>query len=162
MDWCNCKQEVDLCSADQFYVAIFLNHILFRSSKKGSVIIAFYGIRWGNHVMKFDSPTNNPFVQLALEGWQRLCQLETTKEELITSEMIKSLFNKFGRKNASLPELRFLLTSSSFFSGFLRIGELLSLKIKYLRINESHLEILVLKSKIDPQRKRHIVYISRL
>ena len=33
-DWCNSKQEVDLCPADPFYVAIFLNHIVFTSVRK--------------------------------------------------------------------------------------------------------------------------------
>ena len=57
----------------------------------------------------FDSPTDNPFVQLAFEECQRLYQSEITKKECITSEMIKSLFKKFGGKNASLPGLRFFL-----------------------------------------------------
>ena len=48
------------------------------------------------------------------------------------------------------------------FSGFLRIDELLSIKIKHLRINESHLEILVPKSKTDQHREGNIVYISRV
>ena len=46
-DWCNSNQEVELCPADPFYVAIFRNHILFTSGKKGSVIIAFYGHKTG-------------------------------------------------------------------------------------------------------------------
>ena len=97
--------------------------------------------------MGFDSPTDNPFAQLAFEGCQRLFQSETTKKEPITSEMIKSLVSKFGGKNTSLPDLRFLLTCLLGFSTFLRIDELLSTKIKHLRINESQLEILVPKSK---------------
>ena len=110
--------------------------------------------------MGFDSPTDNPFVQLAFEGWQRLRQSETTKKKPITFAIIKSLVEKFGGKNASLPDLRFLLTCLLGFSGFLRIDELLSIKIKHLRINESHLEILVPKSKTDQHREGTIVYIS--
>ena len=162
-DWCNSKQEVHLCPADPFYVVILLNHIVFTSDKKGSVITAFYGIRWGHHVIGFDFPTDNPFVQSTFEGCQRLRQSETTKKEPITSEMIKSFVNKFGGKNTSLPDLRFLLTCLLGFSGFLRIEELLSIKIKHLRINESHLEILVPKSKMDQHREGlhfYIVYIS--
>ena len=44
-DWCSSKQEVDLCAADPFYVAVFLNYIVFTPREKGSVITAFYGIR---------------------------------------------------------------------------------------------------------------------
>ena len=141
---------------------MFLNHILFTSGKKGSVTTAFYGIRWGHHVMGFHSPTDNPLVRLAFEGCQRLCQSETTKKEPITLTMIKSLVNKFRGKNASLPDLRFFLTCLLGFSGFLRIDKLLSIKIKNLRINESHLEILVPKSETDQYREGNIVYISRV
>ena len=112
--------------------------------------------------MGFDSPTDNPFVQLAFEVCQRLCQSETTKKVPITSQMIKALVNKFERENASLRDLRFLLTCLLGFTGFLRIEELLLIKIKHLRINESHLEILVPKSKTDQHREEHIVFISRI
>ena len=76
--------------------------------------------------------------------------------------MIKSLVNKFRGENASLLDLRFLLTSLLGFSGFLRIDELLSIKIKHLRMNKSRLEILVPKSKTDLHREGNIIYISRV
>ena len=161
-DWSSSKQEVSLCPADPFYVAIFLNHVLFISGKKGSIVTAFYGIRWGHHVMGFESPTDHPFVQLAFEGCQRLCKSETTKKEPITSEMIKSVVQKFGGENASIPDLRFLITCLLGFTGFLRIEELLSVRIKDLKITESHLEILIPQSKTDQHREGHIVYISRI
>ena len=63
---------------------------------------------------------------------------------------------------AYLLDLQFLLTSLLGFPGFLRIDELLSVKTKHLKINESHLEILVLKSKIDKRREEPIAYISRV
>ena len=116
--------------------------ILFTSGKKGSVITAFYGIRWGHHVMGFDSATDNSFVQLAFKGCQclcqRLCQLETTKKEPITSEKIKSLINKFGGKHASISDLRFFRTCFLDFSEFLHIDKLLSAQIKHLKIT-SHI-----------------------
>ena len=55
-----------------------------------------------------------------------------------------------------------MLTCLLGFSGFLPIEELLSIKIKQLRINESHLEILVPKSKTDKHREGNIVCISRI
>ena len=68
VDWSNSKQGVISCSADPFYVAIYLNQVLFISGAKGKIITAFYRIRWSDHVMGFNSPTDNPFVQLAFEG----------------------------------------------------------------------------------------------
>ena len=55
-----------------------------------------------------------------------------------------------------------MLTCLLGFSGFFCIDELVLIKIKNLRINESHLEILVSKSKTDQHREGHIVDISQV
>ena len=73
--------------ADPFYVAIYLNDVLFMFIAKGSIITAFYGIKWGHHVMGFNSPADNPFAQLS----KRLCETETTKKERITSSTDEGL-----------------------------------------------------------------------
>ena len=96
--------------------------------------MAFYGIRWGHHVLGFNSPTDNPFVHLVFEGCQRLCETETTKKEPITSDMIKTLVTKYGGKNSTIPDLRFLLTCLLGFAGFLRIDELLDVKLKHIKL----------------------------
>ena len=110
--------------------------------------------------MGFNSPTDNPFVQLAFKGCQRLCEIETTKKETITSDMIKTLVTKYGGKNSTIPDLRFLLTCLFGFPGFLRIDELLDAKLKH--IQDSHLQILIQKSKTGQHREGHVVYISRI
>ena len=112
--------------------------------------------------MGFNSPTGNPFVQLAFEGCQRLCETETTKKEAITSDMIKTLVTKYGGKNYTIPDLIFLLTCLLGFAGFLRIDKLLDVKLKHIKLQESHLEILIPKSNTDQHREGHVVYISRI
>ena len=47
------------------------------------------------------------------------------------------------------------------FAGLLRIEKLLDVKLKHIKIQESHLEILISKSKAD-QHREGIVYISRI
>ena len=54
--------------------------------------------------MGFNSPTENPFVQLAFEGCQQLCESEITKKEPITSDMIKTLVTKYEGKNSTIPD----------------------------------------------------------
>ena len=58
--------------------------------------------------------------------------------------------------------MRFLLTCLLGFAGFLRIDELLDVKLKHIKIKESHLEIIIPKSKTDQHREGHVVYISRI
>ena len=76
--------------------------------------------------------------------------------------MIKTLVTKYGEKNSTIPDLRFLLTCLLGFAGFLRIDELLDVKLKHIKIQESHLEIVIPKSKTDQHREGHVVYISRI
>ena len=101
--------------------------------------------------MGFNSPTDNSFVQLAFEGCRRSCETKTTKKEPITSDMIKPLVTKYGGKNSTIPELGFLLTCLLGFARFLRIDELLEVKLKHIKLQESHLEIVIPKSKTDPK-----------
>ena len=54
--------------------------------------------------MVFNSPTNNPFAQIAVLGYQWFWAIKTTK----TSHMIKALVTKYGEKNSAIPNLRFL------------------------------------------------------
>ena len=76
--------------------------------------------------------------------------------------MIKTLVTKYGGKNSTIPDLRFLLTCLLGFAGFLRIDELLDVKLKHIKLQKSHLEILITKSKSDQHREGHVVYISRI
>ena len=111
--------------------------------------------------MGFNTPTDNSFVQLAFERCQRLCGTETTKKEPITSNMIKALGTKYDGKNSSIPGLRFLLTRLLGFAEFLRIEQLLDVKLKHIK-KENYLEIFIPKSKTVQHRESHVVYISRI
>ena len=75
--------------------------------------------------------------------------------------MIKALVAKYGGKSSTIPDFRFLLTCLLGFTGFLRIEELLDFKLKLIELQETHLEILIPKSKPDQHRERHVVYILR-
>ena len=75
--------------------------------------------------------------------------------------MIKGLVTKYGGKNSTILDLIFLLTCLLGFAGFLNVQELFDVKLKHIKIQKRNLEILILKSKIDQHRERHVIYISR-
>ena len=111
---------------------------------------------WVHHVMGFNSPTDNLLL------CQRLCETETTKKEPITSNVVKPLVTKAVVKNSTIPDLRFLLACLLGFAGFLVIDDLLNVKLNHKKLQESHLEILVPKSKTNQDREGHVVYTSRI
>ena len=72
--WCGfCEvNHIRNLPSDPFFIAVHFNHLLTTNGSRGSVIDAFYGLRWGHHAAGFYSPTDHPFVQLAFEGAKRL------------------------------------------------------------------------------------------
>ena len=59
--------------------------------------------------------------------------------------MIKTLVIKHGEENSAIPDLRYLLTCLLGFAGFLHIDDLFNVKLTYIQIQESHLEIAIPK-----------------
>ena len=111
-------------------------------------------------MMEINSPTDNPFVPLAFEECQRLCETETTKKELVTSDKVKALITKYGGKNYNISDLKFLLTTLLGFAGLLCMEELLDIKLKHKNTRESLISLNP-KIKADQNREGHVVYISR-
>ena len=74
--------------------------------------------------------------------------------------MAKALVTKYIEKYSKISDLRFFLTCLLGLAEFLRIEELLNIKLKHINIQESHLEILIPKLKTEHHREGHVVYIS--
>ena len=58
--------------------------------------------------------------------------------------------------------MRFSLTCSLGLVGFLGIEELLDVKLKHIKLQKGHQEILIPKSKVDQHREAHVVYVPRI
>ena len=161
--WTKWSAEKKLVSrpADPFYVAIYLNHLLFVNKTKGAITSAFYGVRWGHRVVGLESPTDNPLTKLAYEGALRLCGGEKIKKDPIPVETIKSVVEKYSYEKLDLMSLRFGVVCLIGFAGFLRIDELLNTKLKNVTIFADHMKIYLPKSKTDQHREGEKVVIAR-
>ena len=103
---------------------------MFLNGKKGSIVEAFYGIRWGHHIAGFNSPTDHPTVQMTFEGAQRICSKPVRKKDPMMAEMIKGLIdNIHASEQLTLHNWRFLIVIAVCYAGFLRIDELLATKL---------------------------------
>ena len=160
LDWCKTKPEVCPRPAEPFYVAIYFNHLLFMSGRKGCIAAAMYGIRWGHHIVGLPSPTDNPLVQLAFEGSTRLCGGITEKMEALPVQTLKDLISNYCNEPFNLLNLRFVVTCLLSFAGFFRIDEVINSKVKQVSFFEDHLQIFLEKSKTDQQRHGNKVLIA--
>ena len=161
MAWAEGKTEVDVRPAQPFYVAIYLNRLLFVKGKKGSISTAFYGIRWAHHMVGLDSPTDNPLVQLTYEGCLRTCGGSKQKKDALPTATLKNLVDLFKRKTCTLMDRRFLTVCLLGFSGFFRIKELLTVQLKHLIFGNDHLTVYLGQSKTDQHRNGETVYIAK-
>ena len=123
---------------EPYYVAIYFNHLLFVHHNRGCLAAAFYGVRWGHHIVGLESPTENPLVKLAYDGAVRMRAGPREKKDPISVEIIKDLVEKYCTKNATRMDLRFITVCLTGFAGFLRIDELLRTQLKHVTIFEDH------------------------
>ena len=159
ISWSEKFPEVLYCPADPFFVALYFNDLLLTKGTLGAISDANSGIRWGHINAGVYSPTNHPFVKLVFEGAKRLASKSSVsrQKEPITTEMIKQCVAKH-KTSENLMHLRFMIISMIGFAGFLRIGEMLEIKIKHISIFDDRVEILIPKSKTD-QLKKDISFI---
>ena len=55
-----------MCPADPLFVAFYLKSFINYQKQAGSMVNAFYGIRWGYHLVGI-ARTDNPLVKLRIE-----------------------------------------------------------------------------------------------
>ena len=112
MAWAEAKEEATVIPVDPFYVAIYLNHLVHTNGTEGAIGTAVYGINWAHHAAGFQSPTDNPFVQLIKKGSEKICAKPSKKKDPITAPLIRRLIDIYKPVFGPTPDLktlRFLL-----------------------------------------------------
>lgn len=161
LSWTEHKAEVRHIPADPFFVSLYLVSVLKEHGTKGALSTAMFSIRWAHHRAGFESPTEDPFVQLVFDGCERICGKPAKKKEPITTPMVRSLIDKFS-DSADLKVLRFLTMVVLCFTGFLRIEEILEARIQHLVFFQDRVEITLPRCKNDQIREGNVVPIARL
>ena len=101
---------------------------------------------------------------MAFEAAKRIVSRNSPKrrkKEPITPDIINRIVNYFKDKN-EFPALRFIIICLICYTGFLRISELLNLKVKNLDFLAGGLKLTIPFSKTDQLYEGDVVYISSL
>ena len=101
---------------------------------RGAIDDAIQGIRWGHDFNGFPTPTNNKFVARVAEGCKRLCTPVKKQRDFLTQEDILELTNSVDRDD--IAQLRFIVIVLLGFAGFLRISDILNLKVRNLEFDD--------------------------
>ena len=104
---------------------------------------------------------DNAFVSIVLEGAKRVVGKPPSRQkEPMSAEMVRQVVDLFGQ-GSNLLHHRTVVICLLGFAGFLRVSELIEIRVKHLQFRQSHLEITIPKAKNDQMREGHIVHIAR-
>ena len=140
VDWCEAKSLTSR-PADPYYVALYINRTYLLKRKKGHLKCALYGISWGHCIVGLSSPTENPLVQLAFSGALRLCPGSKSPKDPIPVDTIKAVVDSYRLRPHNLMECRTIVVILLGFSGFFRISELISIRLRNVTFLPEHVEI---------------------
>ena len=87
--------------------------------------------------------------------------MQITLKDPVLADVFPRLVATVGVPDADLDALRFLVLCLLGFAGFMRISELLKVKLKDISFYATHMSISVSKKKNDQNRQGHTVNISR-
>ena len=160
-EYCTDFADVTPLPADPFDIAVYFNYLLTYRGTRGSIVDAMYGIRWGHIVEGHLPPTDHPFVKLAYDGAIRLSNYEgTKKKDPFTSSMLHALVNPDLLDD--LIYLRFVTICILGFTGFLRLDELLNLRVRDIQFYSSYMTLTIPKCKNDQIREGNVIHIAEL
>ena len=83
------------------------------------------------------------------------------QKDTLSQEIITKIINKVATSE-NILEIHNVVLILLGFSSFMRISELLPLKVKHVNLTESGMNIYIEKSKVDQLREGNTIFISRL
>ena len=158
--WASAK-GVDSFPASPFFVSLYLNYLIQKSSTVAPVEQAVHALSWVHSIAVVDDPTQHPLVGHVVAGAKRILARPTCKKEPITPDILQRLVSRFGGEGASLSEIRTLAICLLSFAGFFRYDEVANLRESDVTFFEDHMVVYVESSKTDQYRDGARVVIAR-
>ena len=145
---------------EPIHVALYISSLIAQGSSVSVIQSALYSIKWAHDLRGLMDPTDNAFVKNLLESAKRKCSRPTIKKDIVTSDQIIQLCEKY-KDSADVLVHRDLAYIVLSFAGFFRFDELQSLKVSDIIFHDSFLSVHVSSSKTDQYRKGNTVLISQ-
>ena len=141
--WASSKIGVPVIPAKPLHIALFISELasicVANSTGVSSVEAVVYGIKWAHSMTGLDiCPVSHPLVKSSLEGAKRKLARPVQPKEPLSVDTDQAIAD-FYVSNNSLATLRFLFILLVGFSGFFRIDEINSFRLKDVVINSDHM-----------------------
>lgn len=145
--------------ASPAHVALWVADLAGRSLAPSTLEGAVAAIAWAHHAAGEPDPTTDPVVRLALDGATRLNARPANQKPALSAIQVCTLMSHLSAK----PELRHWRTAAMLaisFGGFLRLDELVRLRLSDVTAEPGRLCILVRRSKTDQLAHGHRKYVA--
>ena len=159
--WSKSNIGVPYLPAPPMFVALYLRHLLDSAKTTSPIDTAVHSIRWGHTLAGLSSPTEHPLVQPTYDGCKRILARPRKPKDPVQPYMLEQLIQKHGHNTASPADLRLLFLVLVGYSGFLRIGEILSIQVKHIRIVAEGMSIFLPKRKNDQFRAGNTIHVAK-
>ena len=150
----------DVLPAKALPVAIYLASLCNECNSSSPIIQAFYGINWAHSTVGVESPTDTTLVKNVLEGAKRRLAKPVNKKEPLDVDTLHKIFNSLYQ-HRNIYNQRTICAFLIAFAGFLRVSELLNIRLSDLCFYDTHMTISIPKSKTDIYRDGNSVVIAR-
>ncbi|XP_033744161.1 uncharacterized protein LOC117330050 [Pecten maximus] len=152
-DWALKKglSEVECFPARAIHVALYLACLVQHNATSSPVIQAYYSLKWAHSIIGRDSPTDSLLVRNILEGAKRRLSTPRNRKDPITPELLESMYSA-NYSDKDLFSQRTICGCLIAYAGFLRVSELLSIRMCDIEFSESHMTISIRQSKTDIYR----------
>lgn len=143
-------------------IAMFLLSRVQSLGSVSSLTGIFSALKWAHGLYGNDSVFSEKFLHFLLKGLQRIVAKPKSKKKPVTRCIVEKVVKMFAHEESNLCHLRTALMFLMGFVGFLRISEILDLKVKdlFFHQNGDFLRINISKAKNDQLRTGNNVYIA--
>ena len=171
MEWANTQKIAeanDIYTVEPEIVAMYLTHVFMTAEADevghGRVAIASAAIACNFSLVGRPSPTDHPACSLVREISKRTLHASKLKRGSMQPEHIRSLVARFAGADASLPDLMIVVCIVIMFAGFLRFSDLAQVSVRHdlLVLAETHMSLVIPKSKTDQTGLGHTTRIARI
>ena len=106
--WASSKTGVPVFPVQPFHLSLYISHLA-TTGMKSLADSASAAMKWTHSLAGLPSPTENPLVKIALQGFKRTTSSPVSRKEPISPDILMKIMDKYGHVHASLSDLRVLL-----------------------------------------------------
>ncbi|XP_071483023.1 integrase/recombinase xerD homolog [Diadema antillarum] len=161
VQWAISKPEVPTFPVQAYHLCLYLCHLSSVNGAKTSADSLVASVKWAHNLAGLPSPTDDPMVKTAVQGYYRIHLSPICHKEPVTPEIPSNLLASHGHLNASLADLRILLVCFVSYAGFLRFNDLSRLRRKDCTTHHDRLVLHLSSSKTDQFCQGRDVTIAR-